>query len=52
MRSSYEAVLNVFDCDIVASEFEFQSRYYDHFLTDPLGKGMKPISTATVLLQG
>ena len=26
---------NVFDCDIVVSNFELQSRYYIHF---PLGK--------------
>ena len=30
------------DCKIVVSEFEFQSRYYVHFRTNILGKGMNP----------
>ena len=30
------------DIGIVVSEFEFQSRYYVHFRTNTLGKGMKP----------
>ena len=28
---------------IVVSEFELQSHYYVHFLTNTLGKGMNPI---------
>ena len=28
--------------EIVAREFEFQSRYYVHFRTNSLGKGMNP----------
>ena len=28
------------DSEIVVSEFEFQSRYYDHFWTNTLGKGI------------
>ena len=28
------------DCEIVVSEFEIQSRYYVHFRTNTLGKGM------------
>ena len=52
-------VANVLDCDIVKSEFELQSRYYVHFLTNTLGKGMNPTycscyglnSTITVFLQ-
>ncbi len=45
-------------CEIVAREFELQSRYYVHFRTNTLGKGMNPLyppsyelnSTTTVLL--
>ena len=33
-------VANMMDCDIVVSEFELQSRYYYHFLSNTLGKGM------------
>ena len=29
-------------CKIVAREFEFESRYYVHFRTNTLGKGMNP----------
>ena len=29
-------------CEIVAREFELQSRYYVHFQTNTLGKGMNP----------
>ena len=31
------------DCGIVLSEFELQSRYYVHFRTNILGKGMNPL---------
>ena len=31
------------DCGIVVSEFEPQSRYYDPFRTNTLGKGMNPL---------
>ena len=31
------------DCGIVVSEFEVQSRYYIHFRTNALGKGMNPL---------
>ncbi len=30
-------------CEIVAREFELQSRYYVHFRTSTLGKGMNPL---------
>ena len=30
-------------CGIVESEFEPQSRYYVHFRTNTLGKGMNPL---------
>ena len=31
------------DCGILVSEFVFQSRYYVHFRTNTLGKGMNPL---------
>ena len=31
------------DCGIVVSEFALQSRYYVHFRTNTLGKGMNPL---------
>ena len=34
-------VTNVLISDIVINEFEFQLRYYVHFRTDTLRKGMK-----------
>ena len=48
------------DYGIVVSKFEFQSRYYVHFRTNTLGKGMNPLyppsyglnSTTIVLLEG
>ena len=33
-------VVNVLDCDIGASEFELQLRYYVHFQTNTPEKGM------------
>ena len=30
------------DCDIVVSELKLQSRYYVHFQTNTLAKGMNP----------
>ena len=48
-------------CGIVVCEFELLSRYYGHFWTNPLGKGMNPLpyppsyglnSTTTVPLNG
>ena len=34
---------NVMDCGIVVSEFVLQLRYYVHFRTNTLGKGMNPL---------
>ena len=34
---------NSLDGDIVVSKFEFQSRYYLHFWTDTLKKGMNSL---------
>ena len=39
-RSPYGIVANELDCNIVVSEFVLQSRYYIHFQTNTLGKGM------------
>ncbi len=36
-------MVKAMDCEIVVSEFEIQSRYYVHFRTNTLGKGMKPL---------
>ena len=36
------------DCGIVESEFELQSRYYVHFRTNTLGKGMNPLILPTM----
>ena len=36
-------MVKAMDSRIVVSEFEFQSRYYVHFGTNTLGKGMNPI---------
>ena len=30
------------DCNIVVSKFKIESRYYDHFWTNALGKGSNP----------
>ena len=31
------------DCGIVVREFKLQSRYYIHFRTNSIGKGMNPL---------
>ena len=36
-------MLKAMDCGIVVSEFVLQSRYYVHFQTNTLGKGMNPL---------
>ena len=35
-------MVKAMDCGIVVCEFVFQSRYYIHFRTNTLGKGMNP----------
>ena len=37
-----DVVANMLDCNILVSEFELLSRYYDYFRTDTLEKGMNP----------
>ena len=44
-------VANALDCDIVVSEFELQSRYYVHFRTNTLGKGMNPLLRPQLLFE-
>ena len=36
-------MVKAMDCRIVISEFELKSRYYVHFRTNTLGKGMNPL---------
>ena len=36
-------MVKAMDCGIVVSEFVLQSRYYVHFQTNTLGKGMNPL---------
>ena len=36
-------MVKALDCGILESEFELQSRYYVHFRTNTLGKGMKAL---------
>ena len=36
-------MVKAMDCGIVVSEFVLQSRYYVHFRTNTLGKGMNPL---------
>ena len=36
-------MVKVMDCEIVAREFELQSRYYVHFRTNTPGKGRNPL---------
>ncbi len=42
-KTKPNALVKAMACGIVASEFELQSRYYVHFLTNTLGKGMNPL---------
>ena len=37
-----DVMVKAMDCRIVVSEFELQLRYYVHFRTNTLGKGMNP----------
>ena len=38
-------MVKAMDCGILVREFELQSRYYIHFRTNTLGKGMNPLSS-------
>ena len=59
-EGSYSQLANVVDCDIIVIEFELRSRYYIHFWTNTIGKGMNSLipqamglfSITAVLLQG
>ena len=35
--------VKVLDCNLKVNEFELQSSYYVHFLTDTIGKGTNPL---------
>ena len=39
-RGPRGVMVKTLDCRIVVSEFELQSRYYDHFRTNTLAEGM------------
>ena len=41
--SPHGVMVKVTDCGIVVREFVLQSRYYVHFRTNTLGKGMNPL---------
>ena len=41
LEISRDVVVNVLNCVIVVSEFEFQSCYYVHFLINTLEKDLK-----------
>ena len=41
--STLSVVANVQDSDIVVNEFELQPRYYAHFWSNTLEKGVKPL---------
>ena len=36
-------MVKAMDCEIIVSEFELQLRYYVHFQTNTLEKGMNPL---------
>ena len=40
----YNFIELTMDCGIVVSEFVLQSRYYVHFRTNTLGKGMNTLT--------
>ena len=48
LRDLLGMVSNMLDCDIVVSMFELQSRYYVHFRTNALGKGMNLIIPSAI----
>ena len=41
-------MVKAMDCGIGVSEFEFMLRYYVHFRTNTLGKGMSPLVLPTM----
>ena len=41
-------MVKAMDSGIVEGEFELQSRYYVHFRTNTLGKGMNPLILPTM----
>ena len=47
-RCSRGVMVKAMDCGIVVSEFELQSRYYIHFQTNTLGKGMNALILPTI----
>ena len=43
-------MIKALDCGIVVREFELQLRYYIHFRTNTLGKGMNPFILPPIIL--
>ena len=46
--NSRSHVAKVLDCDIILSEFEFQSRHHVHFRTNVLGNGSRPFISPAI----
>ena len=44
----HDVVADVLDYDIFVNEFELWSRYYVHFRTNTLGKGMNPLIPSVI----
>ena len=44
----HNEMAKVLDCELKVSEFALQSRYYVHFQTNTLGKGMNPLMTPDI----
>ena len=49
MQYRHGVRVKVLNCSIIVSEFEHWLRYYVHFQTNTLGKGMKSV---TLLIMG
>ena len=55
MNKNHRVTVKSLNYEIVVSEFELQSRYYVHFRTNTIGKGMNPFglnNTIIFLLEG
>ena len=49
-ENNYNGVMvKALDCEIVVSEFELQQRYYVHFQTNTIRKGIKPLVQELVM---
>ena len=48
MGNLYGVVANMLNCDTVEREFKLQSHNHNHFWTNTLEKGMKPLISLTM----